>query len=277
MLSEIEIKKIAAKAQVDPGIIERDYVLNKILDGLSQQPEFQSNFVFKGGTAIKKLFFSDWRFSEDLDFTLMQPVEPIAIRRVFQSACRVCQKKWNLTIQAQGLAWPSEGNQKHPGYVGLKLYYEGPLLKASGYKNIVKVDITQDEPIVGGTKELKLIPVYPDDGNVVIKSYSIEEVLGEKLRSILERGKSRDYYDVWALLKQYGKKINSTETVRIFKAKCGHKQIAYSSPDDFLMGKKIELAAGYWKRGLAHQLSNLPAFDEVIGELRILFEKLFRE
>ena len=277
MLSETEIKKIAAKAGVDPGIIERDYVLTKILGSLSQQQVFQENFVFKGGTAIKKLFFPEWRFSEDLDFTLIQPMEPLAIKRVFQAACRNCQKEMNLSIEAQGLAWPSEGSHKYPGYVGLKLYYEGPLLKASGYKNIIKVDVTQDEPIIGDIKALKLIPVYPDDSNVRIKSYSIEEIMGEKLRSILERGKSRDYYDVWALLKQYGKKINGGEAVRIFKAKCEHKQIEFSSPTDFLVGKKIELAGGYWKRGLAHQLSNLPAFDEVIGELRKLLVELFEE
>ena len=74
MLSETEIKKIAAKAGVDPGIIERDYVLTKILGSLSQQQVFQDNFVFKGGTAIKKLFFPEWRFLEDLDFTLIQPL-----------------------------------------------------------------------------------------------------------------------------------------------------------------------------------------------------------
>lgn len=277
MLSETEIKKIAAKAGVDPGIIERDYVLTKILASLSQQQVFQENFVFKGGTAIKKLFFPEWRFSEDLVFTLIQPMEPLAIKRAFQAACRSCLKETNLSIEAQGLAWPSEGNYKYPGYVGLKLHYEGPLLKASGYKNIIKVDVTQDEPIIADIKALNLIPAYPDDSNVSIKSYSIEEILGEKFRSILERGKSRDYYDVWAFLKQYGKKIDGCEAVRIFKAKCEHKQIEYSSSMDFLTGKKIELAAGYWKRGLAHQLSNLPTFDEVIGELRVLLFKLFEE
>ena len=275
MLSETEIKKIAAKGGVDPGIIERDYVLNKILEGLSRQPDFQSNFVFKGGTAVKKLFFSDWRFSEDLDFTSLRSMKPIHIRRVFQAACGDCQEVVGLSIQTQGLTWPSKGNQKYPGYVGLKLYYDGPLLKASGYRNVVKVDISQDEPIVGEIKELKLIPVYPDDSDVSMGSYSIEEILGEKLRSILERGKSRDYYDVWALLKQYAKKINSGETVRIFKAKCEHKQIRFLSPNDFLIGTRVDVAGDYWKRGLAHQLHNLPAFDAVIGELRVFLEKMF--
>ena len=31
---------------------------------------------FKGGTALKRCYFGDYRFSEDLDFTLTAPVTP---------------------------------------------------------------------------------------------------------------------------------------------------------------------------------------------------------
>ena len=50
-------------------VIEQDYLLSWILAGVSQVPALGDSLVFKGGTALKKCYFGDYRFSEDLDFS----------------------------------------------------------------------------------------------------------------------------------------------------------------------------------------------------------------
>jgi predicted nucleotidyltransferase component of viral defense system len=50
-------------------ILERDYVLSWLLAGISHVEALQDTLVFKGGTALKKCFFGNYRFSEDLDFS----------------------------------------------------------------------------------------------------------------------------------------------------------------------------------------------------------------
>ena len=50
-------------------VIERDYLLSWILAGISQVPVLFDTLIFKGGTALRKCYFDDYRFSEDLDFT----------------------------------------------------------------------------------------------------------------------------------------------------------------------------------------------------------------
>jgi hypothetical protein len=50
-------------------VLERDYLLSWILAGITQLEILQNSLVFKGGTALKKCYFGDYRFSEDLDFT----------------------------------------------------------------------------------------------------------------------------------------------------------------------------------------------------------------
>ena len=50
-------------------ILERDYVLSWLLAGISEIEALRDTLVFKGGTALKKCFFGDYRFSEDLDFS----------------------------------------------------------------------------------------------------------------------------------------------------------------------------------------------------------------
>ncbi len=52
-------------------VLERDYCLSWFLIGLSHSP-LKDIFVFKGGTCIKKCYIPDYRFSEDLDFTLTE-------------------------------------------------------------------------------------------------------------------------------------------------------------------------------------------------------------
>ena len=50
-------------------VLERDYVLSWVLAGLAQVDALRETIVFKGGTALKKCYFGDYRFSEDLDFS----------------------------------------------------------------------------------------------------------------------------------------------------------------------------------------------------------------
>jgi len=52
-------------------VLERDYCLSWFLVGLSRSP-LRDRLAFKGGTALKKCYFGDYRFSEDLDFTLTE-------------------------------------------------------------------------------------------------------------------------------------------------------------------------------------------------------------
>jgi len=69
MIDAAQIKILAAGAKIDPGIVEKDHVLSKALMALSRDKEFQEAFVFKGGTALMKCYYPQWRFSEDIDLT----------------------------------------------------------------------------------------------------------------------------------------------------------------------------------------------------------------
>src|SRR4030042_1843958 len=50
-------------------VLERDYLLSWILAGISRVDALRESLVFKGGTALKKCYFGDYRYSEDLDFS----------------------------------------------------------------------------------------------------------------------------------------------------------------------------------------------------------------
>ena len=71
MIKPGEIQNKARAAGVRDQQIEKDYILSWILFGVAQHKQLSKTIVFKGGTALKKIYFQDYRFSEDLDFTLL--------------------------------------------------------------------------------------------------------------------------------------------------------------------------------------------------------------
>lgn len=59
-------------------VVEKDYVLGWLLAGIGAHPILGSTWIFKGGTCLKKCYLETYRFSEDLDFTVLEegPLAP---------------------------------------------------------------------------------------------------------------------------------------------------------------------------------------------------------
>jgi len=78
MIPQSQISKLSNRLLKEQGgrripenILERDYCIAWFLVGLSRSP-LRNKLAFKGGTALRRCHFSEYRFSEDLDFTLLQ-------------------------------------------------------------------------------------------------------------------------------------------------------------------------------------------------------------
>ena len=69
MISAAEVAKLAHRLGVGDRMIEKDYVLSWLLVAIAESKQ-RSGLVFKGGTALKRCYYPEYRFSEDLDFTL---------------------------------------------------------------------------------------------------------------------------------------------------------------------------------------------------------------
>lgn len=273
MIDASVIRTLAAKEKLDPGIIEKDYVLSKALMGLAAVDEFRDVLIFKGGTALKKCFYRQWRFSEDLDFTSRTVLSPSDVKSIFEKACTVTTRQSGLAIRLSEYSqYPKTGNKLTTAQ--LKLGYDGPLRKSSGQKNNVRVDIAFDEVIVADPVSRDVIQQYADDAKTELQTYPLEEIVAEKLRSILQRGKSRDYYDVWILLKEFGGDFDHRRTREIFLKKCQQKELPEPNTEDFFNTEQLAEAERFWERGLAHQLPNLPSFTSVKESLRELIKEL---
>lgn len=72
--------------RIPESVLERDYCLAWLLSSLAES-DLQSRLAFKGGTALKRCYFGDYRFSEDLDFTLLEPTPFEDLRLGLEPVC----------------------------------------------------------------------------------------------------------------------------------------------------------------------------------------------
>jgi predicted nucleotidyltransferase component of viral defense system len=86
-------------------VVEKDYVLGWVLWGIGTDPTLSTTWVFKGGTCLKKCFVETYRFSEDLDFTVL-PGGPGDEARVVEALQRVLARVQEASCAFHGFRPP---------------------------------------------------------------------------------------------------------------------------------------------------------------------------
>ncbi len=106
--------------RIPEAVLERDFFLAWLLIGLSQS-KFKDMLIFKGGTALKRRHFGDYRFSEDLDFTLARKAAFAEIREGLEEV-------YELVAQTSGIrfTFETEDRQAHVNSYTFYLRYQGP-------------------------------------------------------------------------------------------------------------------------------------------------------
>lgn len=265
MIKPGEIQNKARKDGVRDQQIEKDYILSWILQGIAQHEQLSRAIVFKGGTVLKKVYFADYRFSEDLDFTLISSeISNEQIFKWFSEVFNYIGDEANITLEI------IDNNEHEDGGINFYISYVGPLGGLGANKRI-KVDISRSETMVFQPVMQNVILGYSDQKDHQLLCYPLEEVLVEKLRSVMQRMQARDFYDIWYLLV-----VNNMDVdffIGEFKVKCESKGI---NPAEFheKLGQRIPQYKGRWEKSMADQIHDLPDFDTVLREVMRQLKKI---
>jgi len=260
MLSKSDLQRAANRERVALGTLEKDYVITEMLKALPLMPDIKEMFIFKGGTALRKVYFPDWRYSEDLDFTVKHDMAREELRGVLESWYRQVEQESQIRLSTRMLHKPG-------GYARVRTQFLGPL----AYPSMIYMDLSFDEPLCL-EPQFRRVFAYPFGGEErEVLTYPLEELLAEKLRSLLERGKSRDYYDVWRLLKEHSSELNLELLGMVMAKKLAHKGLRLHAIGDFLPEDLKELKR-YWEEDLAQQISSLPPIEPVLEDLRQMLD-----
>jgi predicted nucleotidyltransferase component of viral defense system len=229
-------------------IIEKDYVLGWVLFGISQTTEL----VFKGGTALAKVYFPEtWRLSEDLDF--------VTVWGSTAGVAEIVEEALGGAAKASGLDLAVASRHANPGYVQIKVRYAGPL-----GRNWLKVDVTPEAPMAAAQAR-RLSRVYSDYPEFRVPTESLEEIMAEKLRALIERKKVRGYYDVWRMT-QFD--LDHAQTRALFAAKLAVKHITHAGAAVVFPPGLAATLADYWERELGRLVHPVPNMTQVLDALR---------
>jgi predicted nucleotidyltransferase component of viral defense system len=259
--------------------LERDYLLSWVLAGIGQVDSLRETLVFKGGTALKKCYFGDYRFSEDLDFSGIEGVPTgEAMERAVREACSAAAKL--LDEYAPVEIDCKRHTEKHPhpgGQEAFTIHARFPWQRQPQTR--VMIETAVDEKILKPAQRRKLIHEYGEPLEAEVRVYALEEILAEKLRAILQhaemlkergwsRSRARDYYDLWRVLRAYREQMDLSDCASFLRAKCAVRNVTFAGPEDFFQERMLAYVGNTWNQWLGPLVPGLPAFDTVIGELR---------
>jgi len=257
MISQDRLRILARELGVRQGYAEKNYVNSWLLWGIFTS-DYGSNLLFKGGTALSKLYFpQSWRFSEDLDF---------GVKGQYQGSKSELRALLDTVTDHSGIEFTvrehHESQQEHypTHYVDISIQYRAVL----NHPNTTSIDVMVDEHVA--FDPVQHTHTYEDIPKFDLQAYSVEKIFAEKLRAIYQRGAARDYYDLYQLLETDSVTIDFSEVQPAFRAKCEHDgltvDLSMGLPED-----KRDVIRQQWETTLPDLTGEPPAFETVWEQL----------
>lgn len=270
MISHEDLRSLASEWGIADHIAEKNYVIGWVLWGIGQDKDIGQKWIFKGGTCLKKCYLETYRFSEDLDFTVLEngPINPEDTQPILK---RVLDKVHDESGINFSLREPLVKKKDFPFYAEGRIYYQGPCNTPSPAS--IKIDLLSSEQIAHVPVRNTIAHSFPDDlpADAKVMCYSLEEIFAEKIRAMGERGMPRDLYDIIFLFRERFGKEKSDLVKSILAAKCETKGIPIPTFETIQSSPSVEELKNEWSNMLAHQLPALPPFEEYWKELSNLF------
>ena len=251
MLTRYAITQRADADGVDALVAERDYVLAHIIAQLHHAaPSDGGRLVFKGGTALRLVYIRAYRYSADLDFSVVdgEPEPCIAAIGEVLTAARAHAAFPCLELVGDGKP---------------AISYVGPL--GSGKPRSVKLDVTAGE-LVESVDQRMMRAIWPDlPTPVAFSVFPLEEISAEKLRCIIQRVQCRDLYDLWRLTEDMG--INLDDVHPLFQRKARAKGLDPASFRD-KFEDRVDRYKRRWVTEMSEHIGDPPRFDDVVRAVR---------
>ncbi len=181
--------------------VEQDLVISRALVEIFSDDFLRENLAFRGGTALHKLYLNPApRYSEDIDLVQIKadPIKPIMQR--LNEVITFFEEPRKTQVKGHGAKAMYRFTSEYEE-IRLRLKLE---INCKEHFNVLD---WVDFPFKVKSEWFS--------GKAKIKTYSINELLGTKLRALYQRSKGRDLFDLdYSRLK---KELNINEIIHCFK------------------------------------------------------------
>lgn len=203
-------------------LMEKDYYLTLIL---SRAHELSEDLIFKGGTCLNKIYYTYYRLSEDLDFSMMLP-QYEATRGQRRKCIQPVKDRIKKFVEQFGMKIDDAGNpgrNESKQYVYYFVYQSALRPLEAKIKFEIGLRFSPIAPIE--TRQIQHAFLHPFTGEPLfdggkIKCLSLNELMAEKQRAsaIREKIAPRDFYDLDFVLRN-GFDLANKEAINLFKKK----------------------------------------------------------
>lgn len=194
MQLKAKIKAMAGKLGITPQAALQMFCLERFLERISIS-DYHDYFIIKGGFLIASIIGIGNRSTMDIDATVKGfNVSHEKVSDIFKEICRI-----NVNDQLIFSFERIEDIREKDNYPGIRVFL------SALYGKIITpltIDLTTGDTIIPAETKYSYKCVF-DDKSIPIWAYPIENVLAEKLDTIISRGvantRSRDFYDIYTL------------------------------------------------------------------------------
>jgi len=185
----------------DPRDVEQDLILSRALVAIYNDPWLSSKLAFLGGTAIHKLYLTPQaRYSEDIDLIQIEP-EPIGE---------------TLDRLSEVLSFVGLPKTKRKSSNNVLLYsFESESEPRTPRKLKIEINCREHFTIFGYEEISFSVNSSWFSGHAYIKTFSLEELAGTKIRALYQRRKGRDLFDLYWVIENG--KIDISRAVTCFQ------------------------------------------------------------
>jgi predicted nucleotidyltransferase component of viral defense system len=276
MILRKEIAVMAAQKGVPGATIEKDWALGHFLDAVFSVMELRDKLVFKGGTCLRKCFLPDYRFSEDLDFTSEDQMFKLTGKHLSAISGLLNERTGMQThlVSLRDLLYKDQlaGFEAVIKYWGADHSRNEVPPPPQRWQSKVKIEVILYESILYPISFREIEHPYSDaltENAKQIPCYSIEEILSEKMRSLVQRSYTapRDLYDLW-FLSGYYKDIDLNELAKSFKKKMSFKGYVFTDVEQLLSAENDKPLKASWNNSLRRQVpGGIPGYEAVKTEV----------
>lgn len=250
MIGRPELQRRSAALGISVAHVELDYVLNHLLVEIARDP---GDLVFRGGTALARVYWPDFRISEDLDFIGAGPM-PDLENRLARAVGTVAEDSGLDLVLAAG-GWRED-------QLRARVHWTTPW--STGGELLLDVVRFQRAVLPVVTRPLHL--PYTDLGApraAGIPVQDLNEIMANKWLMLEARREPRDLFDLWWALRQQG--VAFSEIAGAHMAVYGYPPMRAS------VDEAARLETG-WEQRLRYQRKDLPPFGDVLSAIRTEFE-----
>jgi len=217
------VDRIASLTGFYAPLVEKDYYLTLLL---SRVHELSENLVFKGGTCLNKIYYSYYRLSEDIDFSMILP-QYKATRSERRECIQPVKDSIESFVNQFGMRVDdtagNPGRNESKQYVYYFIYNSVTTLSEQTVKFEIGLRFNPFDMIK--KRSVQHVFLHPFTGDPLfdggkINCLSLNELIAEKLRASALRREiaPRDFYDIDFILRN-GFDLTNKKVVELFKKK----------------------------------------------------------